>query len=255
MNTPLRGRIHTRQAIAALTGIALIAPLAGCGGGGGGNGPGSTKLDLVIGNSLPLSGSSKTLGESGQKASEVALDRIRQAVDSVGADHSIRIVNEDQGADTDSAVGSARKLVDTDRASCLTGPWSSAGVAGVAHDVAIPAKVLEISPVATGDDVADLNDHDLVDSTALPVSTEGEALAKAIEHGLGGIAGHTVNVAASTDSSSDTIAQDFIEAWQADDGTVGGHVALAAPPLSSLPRPSTRPRQRRSPPTARMRFC
>ena len=234
MNTPLRGRIHTRQAIAALTGIALIAPLAGCGGGGGGNGPGSTKLDLVIGNSLPLSGSSKTLGESGQKASEVALDRIRQAVASVGADHSIRIVNEDQGADTDSAVESARKLVDTDRASCLTGPWSSAGVAGVAHDVAIPAKVLEISPVATGNDVADLNDHDLVDSTALPVSTEGEALAKAIERGLGGIAGHTVNVAASTDPSSDTIAQDFIEAWQADDGTVGGHVALAAPPLSSL---------------------
>ena len=151
MNTPLRGRIHTGQAITASAGIALIVVLAGCGGGGGsGNGPGSTKLDLVIGNSLPLSGSSKPLGESGKKASELALDRIKQAADSVGAAHSVRIVNEDQGADTDSAVDSARKLVDADGASCLTGPWSSAGVADVAREIAIPDRVLEISPVATG---------------------------------------------------------------------------------------------------------
>jgi ABC-type branched-subunit amino acid transport system substrate-binding protein len=232
MNTPLRGRIHTGQAIAASAGIALIVVLAACGGGGSGNGPGSTKLDLVIGNSLPLSGSSKPLGQSGKKASELALDRIKHAADSVGAAHSVQIVNEDQGADTDSAVDSARKLVDADGASCLTGPWSSAGVADVAREVAIPDKVLEISPVATGDDVADLSDHDLVDSTALPVSTEGEAFAKAIERDLGGIQGFTVNVAGSTEPSSATIAQNFIEAWQGKDGTIGGHLALAAPPLS-----------------------
>jgi branched-chain amino acid transport system substrate-binding protein len=232
MNTRLRGRIHTRQAIAASAWIALIVVLAACGGGGSGNGPGSTKLDLVIGNSLPLSGSSKPLGQSGKKASELALDRIRQAADSVGAAHSVRIVNEDQGADTDSAVDSARKLVDADGASCLTGPWSSAGVADVARDIAIPDKVLEISPVATGDDVADLSDHDLVDSTALPVSTEGEAFAKAIERDLGGIQGFTVNVAGSTEPSSASIAQNFIEAWQGEDGTIGGHIALVAPPLS-----------------------
>jgi ABC-type branched-subunit amino acid transport system substrate-binding protein len=215
--------------------LALILGLAACGGGGagGGNGPGSTKLDLVIGNSLPLSGTSKSLGESGQKASALAVDRIKQAADSAGSDHSVRIVNEDQGSDTDAAVESAKKLVNTDRASCLTGPWSSEAVAQTAQDVAIPSKVLEISPVATGDDVADLSDHDLVDSTALPVSTEGEALKKAIEDALGGVEGFTVNVAASTDPSSDTIAQDFIQSWQGDDGTVGGQIVLAAPPLSS----------------------
>jgi ABC-type branched-subunit amino acid transport system substrate-binding protein len=232
MNTPLRGGIDTHRALAVATGLAIIVGLGACGGGGG-NGPGSTELHLVIGNSLPLSGSSNSLGESGQKASELALNQIKQAIDSAGADHSVRIVNEDQGSDTDAAVESAKKLVITDGASCLTGPWSSEAVAQTAQDVAIPSKVLEISPVAAGDDVAQLSDHDLIDSTALPVSTEGEALKKAIERALGGVEGFTVNVAASTDPSSDTIAHDFIQSWQGDDGTVGGHIALGPPALSN----------------------
>jgi ABC-type branched-subunit amino acid transport system substrate-binding protein len=234
MNTSLRGRIDKQRAFAASTMVTLVLGLAACGGGdgGGGNGPGSTDLDLVIGNSLPLSGSSESLGESGEKASEIALDRIEQASDTAGSDHNVRIVNEDQGSDEDAAVDSAKQLVDTDRASCLTGPWSSEAVARVAHDVAIPAKVLEISPVAVGEDVTELRDRDLIVSTALPVSTEGEALSEAIERGLGGASGYTVNVAASTATSSDTITQDFIQAWQDQDGTVGGQVVLAPPPLS-----------------------
>ena len=63
---------------------------------------------------------------------------------------------------------------------CLTGPWSPDAVVQVAKDVAIPAKTLEISPVSVGADVADLSDHDLIDSTALPESLEGSALSQAI---------------------------------------------------------------------------
>jgi ABC-type branched-subunit amino acid transport system substrate-binding protein len=235
MNTALRGRIDKQRAIAVSAGLALVIGLASCGGGdgGGGNGPGSTELDLVIGNSLPLSGSARSLGESGEKASEIALDRMEQAYEAAGSDHNVRIVTEDQGSDTDSAVDSAKELVDGDRASCLTGPWSSEGVADVAHDVAIPAKILEISPVGVSEDVTELRDQDLIVSTALPLSTEGGAIAKAIERSLGGASGYTANVAASTDPSSDTITQDFIEAWQDEDGTVGGQIVLAPPPLSS----------------------
>jgi ABC-type branched-subunit amino acid transport system substrate-binding protein len=240
MNRSLPGRIHIHRAIAAIIRrrflwptmmLPLMVGLAACG--GGGNGPGSKQLDLVIGNSLPLSGSSKSLGESGQKASQVALDQIKQAIESTGADHNVRIVNADQGADTAAAIASAKQLVDSDRATCLTGPWSSEGVAQVAHDVAVPAKVLEISPVATGDDVAELDDHDLVDSTALPVSVEGDALAKAIERSLGGVQGFTVNVAASTDPSEDAIVQGFTQEWHGDDGTVGAQTALSSPVSSS----------------------
>jgi ABC-type branched-subunit amino acid transport system substrate-binding protein len=233
MNVTLSSVIDTRRALAGSGALALVLGLAACGGGGGGNGPGPTELDLVIGNSLPLSGSSKALGESGQKASEVAVDRINQAIDSAGADHNVRIVNEDQGADTNAAVESARTLVDSDQASCLTGPWSSEAVAQTAQDVAIPAKVLQISPVATGDDVAQLSDHDLVNSTALPQSLEGSAISNAIESDLGGTQGHTVNLATNHGGYGDTVGQDFVESWQGNDGTVGEDVVLSPPPASS----------------------
>ena len=205
----------------------------GGGGGGGGNGPGSKQLNLVIGDSLPLSGTSKALGDSGAKASELAVDQVKRAVEEADADHTVRVIKEDQGSDADTAADSAKKLVNDEGASCLTGPWTSDAVEKTAHDIAIPSKVLEISPVAASADVADLSDHDLIDSTALPVSLEGDALSKAIERDLGGAQGFTVNVAASNDTYGDTVTQDFIEAWQGNDGTVGGQVVLAPPPLSS----------------------
>ena len=172
-------------------------------------------------------------GESGQKASQLALGQIKQAIAKVGSDHTVRVLNQDQGADSTSAVDAARTLVNDQGASCLTGPWSADAVAQTAKDIAIPSKTLEISPVPVSTDTADLSDHDLIDSTALPESLQGSALSKAIGGALGGQQGHTVNVAASNDAYGDTIAQDFIEAWQGQNGTVGGHVVLAAPPLNS----------------------
>lgn len=234
MNTSLRGWTNTRLAVAAAACSALALGLAACGGGsGGGNGPGSKPLHLVIGNALPLSGTSKDLGAAGEKASQLAVDQIKRAVGQVNADHTIRIVNEDQGADSNAAVDSAKRLVNSDGATCLTGPWSPDAVMQVAKDVAIPAKTLEISPVSVGGDVADLSDHDLIDSTALPESLEGSALSQAIGRELGGEQGHTVNVAASNDTHGDTIRQDFIDAWQGQDGTIGGQVALAPLQLST----------------------
>jgi branched-chain amino acid transport system substrate-binding protein len=211
--------------------LPLLVGLTACGGGGGGgNGPGPKHLDLVIGNSLPLSGSSKALGDSGRKASALALARIKQAIGGAGADQNVRVVSEDQGADPDSAVQSAQKLVGDDGASCLTGPWTSDAVDRTAQDVVIPAKVLEIAPVPTSEDVADLSDHDLVNSTALPASAEGEALSKAIDQDLGGAQGHSVNIAASNDAYGDSLSQDFIQDWQHDDGTVSGPTVLSPPP-------------------------
>ena len=150
----------------------------------------------------------------------------------------------------------ARTLVNDQGASCLTGPWSPDAVAQTAKDLAIPSKTLEISPVPVSTDTADLSDHDLIDSTALPESLQGSALSKAIGGALGGQQGHTVNVAASNDAYGDTISQDFIEAWQGQNGD--GRRAcrprappLAAPPPAALGRPRTPPRPRRSPAATR----
>jgi ABC-type branched-subunit amino acid transport system substrate-binding protein len=236
MNTSLRSRNNIKRAAAA-AGLGLALGLAACGGGSGsGHGPGSKPLNLVIGNSLPLSGVSMTLGESGQKASDLAVTQIKRAISETGSHHTVNTLNEDQGSTTDSAVQSARTLVNDDKASCLTGPWSAETVAKTAEDVAIPAKVLQISPVPVDDDVAELSDHDLINSTALPQSVEGSAISDAISKDLGGTQGHEVNVAANHGAYGDTVSQDFVKSWQGDDGTVGEQVTLSPPPLSA---PST----------------
>src|SRR3954454_7622962 len=100
MNTALRGENNTHRAVVAASAIASVLLLAACGGGGGsGDGPGPTKLDLVSSNPLALSGGSSALGQSGRKASQIALGQIEQASSRAGSDHSVRIVNRDQGAD------------------------------------------------------------------------------------------------------------------------------------------------------------
>ncbi|HEX3562854.1 MAG TPA: ABC transporter substrate-binding protein [Solirubrobacterales bacterium] len=233
MNAYLKGATNIPRAVAVSAGLALVLGLAACGGGGGENGPGPKRINLVIGNSLPLSGTSKALGDSGEKASRLAIDQIKQAIGNADADHTVRAVSEDQGNDSDTATESAKKLVNDDHASCLTGPWSSDAVEQTAKNVAIPAKVVEIAPVPTSKSVAELSDHDLVDSTALPTSLEGSALSKAISTGVDGADGHSVNVAASNDSYGDTITQDFIQSWQGQNGTLGDQIVLAPPPLST----------------------
>jgi ABC-type branched-subunit amino acid transport system substrate-binding protein len=238
MNTSLTGRTYIHRVAAACAALGLILGVAACGGsGGGGNGPGSKQLNLVIGNSLPLSGPSKALGESGEKASDLAVDQIKQAIGEADADHSVRTVSEDEGGDEQTASESAKKLIDDDGSTCLTGPWSADALAQTAQDVVIPAKVLEIVPVPTGADVSDLNDHDLVNSTALPESVEGSALSKAIDQELGGAQGHSANVASTNDTYGSTLSQDFIEDWQGNDGSLSGLIGLASP--STVPAPSS----------------
>src|SRR4051794_24100902 len=146
MNTSLIRGTKTRRVVTAATCLGLMVAISACGGGGrGGAGPGSKELDLVIGNALPLSGTSKDLGESGQKASDLALARIESAIGEVGADHAVRTIQADEGEDAGSASTAASGLVDQSGVSCLTGPWSADAVEQVADDVAVPSKVLEIA--------------------------------------------------------------------------------------------------------------
>src|ERR1700754_1655278 len=166
MNRALSGGRDSRRALTGAAGIALAIGLVACGGGGGGDGPGPQPLHLTIGNLVPLSGASRSLGTSGEKASRLALSEIEQAARTAGADHMVRITNEDEGTGGTSASEAAKRLVQADGATCLTGPWTSEAVAQVAQDVSIPSEVLQISPLAAGQDVVDLNDHDLINSTA-----------------------------------------------------------------------------------------
>jgi len=212
--------------LAAGAGLVLVLGLAACGGGddNGGGGGGGT-VDLTIGDSIPLTGDLADYGPPGQKASDLAVSVINKAIQQAGVDDSVKVVHEDNETNPQAAVQAARKLVDSDNASCITGAWASSDTIPTAQSVSIPDGVLQISPASTADEITDLNDDGLVNRTSPPDSFQGPTLANTVADSLGGAQGKTVNIGARNDAYGTGLTQTFGDAWKDLGGSVGQQIA------------------------------
>ena len=189
-----------------------------------GGGGGEAQLDLVIGDSIPLTGDLSDFGPPGQKASDVAATQITDAIKAAGVDHTVKVVHEDNETNPQAAVQAARKLVDSDGASCITGAWASADTIPTAQSVSIPDGILQISPASTSDEITALDDDGLINRTSPPDTFQGPTLADAIAEDLGSADGKVVNIGARNDSYGTGLAGTFKEAWEAQGGTIGQEV-------------------------------
>jgi ABC-type branched-subunit amino acid transport system substrate-binding protein len=187
---------------------------------------GEETLDLVIGDSLPLSGGLSDFGPAGEKAADIAIDEINSAIEEAGVDHTVSIVHEDNcgGDDQQCAVQAARKLVDSEGASCIAGAWASADTIPTAESVAIPDEVLLISPASTSDEITGLDDDGLVNRTSPPDSFQGPTLANFMDEELGGAEGKTVNIGARNDAYGTGLVDTFSAAWEELGGEIGEEV-------------------------------
>ena len=209
---------------AAGAGLVLALGLAACGGGDDNGGGGNESFDLVIGDSIPLTGDLSDFGPPGQKASDLAVSEINKAIQQAGVDQTVKVVHEDNETSPQAAVQAARKLVDSDNASCITGAWASADTIPTAQSVSIPDGILQISPASTSDEITSLDDDGLVNRTSPPDSFQGPTLADTMEGALGGADGKTVNIGARNDAYGTGLAQTFGDAWKDLGGTVGQQV-------------------------------
>jgi ABC-type branched-subunit amino acid transport system substrate-binding protein len=210
---------------AAGAGLTLVLGLAACGGGDDNGGCGGTgKIDLTIGDSIPLTGDLADFGPPGQKASDLAVSVINQANQQAGVDNTVKVVHEDNETSPQAAVQAARKLVDSDNASCITGAWASSDTIPTAQSVSIPDGVLQISPASTSDEITSLDDDGLLNRTAPPDSFQGPTLANTMADAMGGAQGKTVNIGARNDSYGTGLAGTFGDAWKELGGTVGQQV-------------------------------
>jgi branched-chain amino acid transport system substrate-binding protein len=222
----MRG-LNTKRLLAAGASLVLVLGVAACGddddddGDGGG---GEAQLDLVIGDSIPLTGDLADFGPPGQKAADLAITQITDAIGQAGVDHQVSIVHEDNETNPQAAVQAARKLVDSDNATCIAGAWASADTLPTAQSVAIPDGILQISPASTSDEITGLDDDGLVNRTSPPDSFQGPTLADAMAEDLGGAEGKTVNVGARNDSYGEGLAGTFGDAWEELGGSIGEEV-------------------------------
>jgi ABC-type branched-subunit amino acid transport system substrate-binding protein len=220
-------RLNTKALFALFASLMLAVAIGACGDDdddGGGGGGGETSLDLTIGDSIPLTGDLADYGPPGQKASDLAIDQINDAIKQAGVDHSVQVIHEDNETSPQAAVQAARKLVQSDGASCLTGAWASADSIPTAQSVSIPEGVLQISPASTDPAISDLQDDGLVNRTSPPDTFQGPTLADAIDKDLGGADGKTVNVGARNDAYGNGLTETFTSAWEDLGGTVGEEV-------------------------------
>ena len=210
--------------LAATASLALTLGVAACGGGDDNGGGGNESFDLVIGDSIPLTGDLSDFGPPGQKASDLAVSEINTAIQQAGVDQTVKVVHEDNETSPQAAVQAARKLVDSDGASCITGAWASADTIPTAQSVTIPDGILQISPASTSDEITGLDDDGLLNRTAPPDSFQGPTLANTMDAALGGASGKTVNIGARNDSYGTGLAGTFGDAWKELGGTVGQQV-------------------------------
>src|SRR5215207_3928004 len=220
----MRGLKQWRFLVAA-AGLVLALGLAACGGdddddGGGG---GEQSLDLVIGDSIPLTGDLSDFGPPGEKASNIAVDEINDAIEQAGVDHTVKVVHEDNETSPQPAVQAARKMVDADGATCITGAWASADTIPTAQSVAIPGGILQISPASTAPAISAIDDDGLLNRTAPPDTFQAATLATAISEDLG-VQGQTVNVGARNDEYGTAFAENFRSEWENLGGTIGAEV-------------------------------
>ena len=218
----MRG-LNSKRLLAAGASLVLVLGVAACGddddddGGGGGE----TQLDLVIGDSIPLTGDLSPFGPPGQKAADMAKAEIDAAIQETGADHTVEVIHEDNETNPQAAVQAARKLVDSDGATCLAGAWASADSLPTAQSVSIPDGVLQISPASTSTELTAVEDDGLLNRVPPADNLQGPVLAQAIDQELNGAEGKTLNIGARNDAYGEAFTEALTSGWEELGGTIG----------------------------------
>jgi ABC-type branched-subunit amino acid transport system substrate-binding protein len=180
-NRWVRRGAFTRRSKSVLRAIAVIGlafGLAACGGDDDGDGARQTRLDLTIGNALPLSGDLADFGPPFQTAADVAVSELNKAIDEAEVDHNVAITYADTQTNPVDGVQAARRIL-ADGASCLADPSSSAVSIPIFRSVTSREGVLQISPASTSDEITGLDDPDgLMNRTVPPDAFQGPVLAE-----------------------------------------------------------------------------
>ena len=149
----MRGLNDKEAPLAAASGLVLVLGVAACGDDdddtGGGDGGGEAQLDLVIGDSIPLTGDLSDFGPPGQKAADLAVAQIN---DAIGRRASITPLKSSTRTTRPTRRPPCRQPASSSTPTapaCLTGAWASSDTIPTAQSVSIPDGILQISPAST----------------------------------------------------------------------------------------------------------
>ena len=219
-----------RRLVAAGACLALVV-LAGC----GNDHSGPQKLDLKIGNLLPMTGSLDPFGRPSQRSAEVAAEEIRKAAAKAGARHTVTLKSLDYKSEPGTAVRFAEALA-KDGFSCLTGPFGSGHAGRVGAQVSTPKRVLTITPSGSADQITAIKDRGYLNRVVPPDKLQVQALIEYMSRALHGIKGKKVNIGAIDATYGKDLTKAFEQQWRDKGGTVGQKATYLATATTVAPQ-------------------
>jgi branched-chain amino acid transport system substrate-binding protein len=184
--------------------------------------PKNCAFTLRIGDVLPFTGDLAAYGANLDRAVKVGVALQNAALKADGLSKSIQVNlvgSEDGQTQASASVEAATKLVKSDKANVLIGEMASSATIPMAQSVAIPNKIVQISPTSSAPQLTDIKDNGYL-WRAYPSDTlQGKVLAQAAISAFG--KGATLNVGARNDAFGIALKQLFVTEYQKLGGKIG----------------------------------
>src|SRR3954466_9923726 len=186
----------------------------------------SCSFDLRIGDVLPFTGDLAAYGANLDRAVKIAVGLQNAALkqNRLTRRASVKLVGSEDGQTQASAsVEAATKLVKSNHANVLIGEMASSATIPMAQSVAIPNRVVQISPTSSAPQITDIKDNGYLWRTYPSDTLQGKVLAKAVIDAFG--KGATVNVGARNDAFGTALKQLFVAQFTKLGGKVGVNIS------------------------------
>ncbi len=174
---------------------------------------------LKIGMLLDYTGSLAEFGPNIETGVQLAAKQINAAGGVLGQD--IEIIKGDSGTNPQVAVEAATRLINVNGVQAMVGSLSSGVTIAVAEGVAVPNKVIMISPASTSPGLSAVEDDDFLYRTVLSDAAQGVVLAQwAKEQGYTKVSTFYTN-----NAYGKGLSDQFVETFEAEGGTVPAAVS------------------------------
>jgi ABC-type branched-subunit amino acid transport system substrate-binding protein len=182
----------------------------------------SCKFQLRIGNVLPFTGGLAAYGANLDRAVKlgVALQNASLKRLKLSKTISVRLVaSEDGQTQAAASVEAATKLVKANKVDVIIGEMASSATIPLAQSVAIPNRVVDISPTSSAPQITSIRDNGYLWRVYPSDYLQGRVLAQAAIDAFG--KGRTVNVGARNDAFGTALEQLFVAQYRKLGGRVG----------------------------------
>ena len=183
--------------------------------------PGQKPFQLKIGNIMPLTGDLSAFGPSLDAAARLGAQLVNSALkgDHLSSKFSVQVVDtQDDQSKIPPAVEAAQKLA-SENVNVILGTLSSGSTIAVAQSVAIPKKIVEITPTSSSPAITALKDNNLVFQMGPNDNFQARELAASIASQVGPHA--LLNIGWRNDDYGNGASALFKTLWKKQGGRIG----------------------------------